>query len=76
MLETRDAGRASPGGIWLQPPLLLCTGTETHTKPWLAEPLSRVLAGGWYGGQKARVSEELPLTSCVIWGRILNSSEF
>ena len=29
--ETRDAGRPiSPGGIWLQLLLLLCTGTETH----------------------------------------------
>lgn len=57
VLETRDAGRpTSPGGIWLQLSfllLLLCTGTETlkHTAPWLAEPLSWVLEGAWYGRQ-------------------------
>lgn len=31
ILETHGAGRpASPRGIWLQLPLLLCTETETH----------------------------------------------
>lgn len=28
ILETCDAGRTSPGGIWLQLPLLLCMETE------------------------------------------------
>lgn len=75
ILETcDDAGRASPGGIWVQPPLCFAQRLK-HAGPWLAGPLSWVLEGAMED-RHTRVSVIDPsLTSCVFLGRILNSSE-